>query len=472
MRDAGDCCEHAAVCVDDVLTALKNPEEFCEALRSEPFDHILKNVEEPKCHLGGDFFRDKDGTLCCSGQTCARRLLDNCKVMFGELPTPRFSPVEKGDQPEFDDSKESGPHGVQQFQSLIGAAQWLISLCRFDVAHSVMSLGRFRCAPREGHLERLQRVVGCLRKRPHGAIRFRTEIPQWEDTFGRDPVKHDWMETVCGCPPEPVDPRAPVPKGKVVRTTSFVDANLMHDAIAGRSASGIFEFLNQTPVDWFSKRQDQVETATCGSEFVVARIGTERLTDLRHTLRSFGAPLDGPAWMFGDNKSVVTSSTIPHSTLSKRWNALSHHRVREAVAGGWLRFEHVPGAENCSDILTKPLAWFAMKIFVEPLLLWKGDTADVPSEPNPEGSDTDPGHGTRDLEANHGRDSTGGASEVTRQSEAADTPARSVLWNNQCAALMTEDDQFRPRSKLQKQTRAKAHNLSLINLLFTNWLVC
>eukprot|EP00977_Amphora_coffeiformis_P012602 scaffold3161_cov146-Amphora_coffeaeformis.AAC.2 len=57
------------------------------------------------------------------------------------------------------------------------------------------------------------------------------------------------------------------------------------------------------------------------------------------------------------SKSVVTSSTIPLSTLGKRWNALSYHRVREAIAGGWLRFEHIPGTENPADVLTKSLAW-------------------------------------------------------------------------------------------------------------------
>ena len=126
------------------------------------------------------------------------------------------------------------------------------------------------------------------------------------------------METVHGCRPEEVDPVAPPPEGKPARTTSFVDANLMHDMVAGRSATGICEFPNKTPIDWFSKRQDQAETATCGSEFVAARQAAERLVDPRHTLRSFGVPLDGPAWMFGDDKSAVTSSAIPHSTLSKR----------------------------------------------------------------------------------------------------------------------------------------------------------
>ena len=44
------------------------------------------------------------------------------------------------------------------------------------------------------------------------------------------------------------------------------------------------------------------------------------------------------------------------------------HRVREAIAGGWLRFEHIPGTENPADIMTKPLPWFMLRVFVEPLL--------------------------------------------------------------------------------------------------------
>ena len=52
---------------------------------------------------------------------------------------------------------------------------------------------------------------------------------------------------------------------------------------------------------------------------------------------------------------VVTSGGIPHSTLGKRWNALSYHRVREAVPGGWVRFEHIPGAENPADIFDETI---------------------------------------------------------------------------------------------------------------------
>ena len=101
------------MCVDDAFTALKDPKAFHGALTSDPWNCLLKNVEEPKCHLGGDFFRDKDGTYCHGAQTCVKRLVENHKIMFGENPTEKHAPLEKDDKPELDESKELGPDGIQ-----------------------------------------------------------------------------------------------------------------------------------------------------------------------------------------------------------------------------------------------------------------------------------------------------------------------------------------------------------------------
>ena len=182
------------------------------------------------------------------------------------------------------------------------------------------------------------------------------------------------MHSVYGTPTEQIPHGLPPPKGKMVCTTTYVDANLLHDTVTGRSATGVLHLLNQTPIDWFSKRQGHVETATYGSEFVAARTATEQIMDLRYSLRSLGVPLDGPSRMFGDNQAVITSSTIPHSQLSKRWNALSYHRVREAVAAGIIRFHYLHSKQNPSDVLTKPLDRESAWPFIEPLLFWKGDT--------------------------------------------------------------------------------------------------
>ena len=182
------------------------------------------------------------------------------------------------------------------------------------------------------------------------------------------------MHTIYGNVTEDIPPDMPTPKGRPIRLTTFVDANLMHDLMTGRSCSGILHFLNQTPIDWFTKRQKQVETATYGSEFMAARQAIEQIMDLRYTLRMFGVPLDGPSWLLGDNHSVVTSSTLPHSTLGKCWNALSYHRCCEAVASGLVHFEYIPSKQNTADYLTKNLPHHEAWSHLMPLLFWKGET--------------------------------------------------------------------------------------------------
>jgi hypothetical protein len=221
-------------------------------------------------------------------------------------------------------------------------------------------------------VDRLKRIYGYLKRNPDGAIRFRTGIPDHESR--EPPVKYDWINSVYGPNPEELPTNMPPPLGNMFRTTTYEDANLVHCLVTGRSMSGIIHLVNQTPIQWFCKKQNVVETSTYGSEFMVARQATEQIMDLRYTLRMMGIPLDGPAWMFGDNQSVITSSNIPHSNLNKRHNALSYHRVREAISAGILYFLHIDGKLNPSDILTKFLAWAKFWPLIQPMLFWKGET--------------------------------------------------------------------------------------------------
>ena len=260
---------------------------------------------------------------------------------------------------------------------MIGALQWAVSLGRFDIHTAVMMMGSFRVAPREGHLQRLKRVYGYLRKYKHGAIRIRTGIPDYSHL--KD-VEYDWMYSVYGNVKEQIPHDIPEPLGKPVVTTTFKDANLYHDMITGRAVTGILHLLNGTPIDWFSKRQDTVETATYGSEFVAARIATDQIIDLRTTLRYLGVPIQDRAYLFGDNQSVITSSTIPHSSISKRHNALSYHRVREAIVARILRFFKIDGKDNPADILSKHCGHPQMWPHVQPLLFWMGSPSSKDGE--------------------------------------------------------------------------------------------
>lgn len=86
--------------------------------------------------------------------------------------------------------------------------------------------------------------------------------------------------------------------------------------------------------------------------------------------------------MFGDNKSVVDSSMIPHHKLHKRHNALSLHRVREAIASGIIRFFHIDSEENPADMLSKHWGYQQIWPILQPLLFWRGDVKDIKDKAN------------------------------------------------------------------------------------------
>jgi len=295
------------------------------------------------------------------------KILDNYRRIYGTWPKVAHSPLINGDHPELDTSEPLNEDDQKVCQSLIGALQWVIQIGRFDIQTAVMTLSRFRAMPRQGHLDRVKRIHGCLSKMRHATIKIRTDAPDYSSI----PVKmYDWEYSCYADAEEETPPDSPKPKGKSITVTSYFDANLYHDVISGKAVTGILHLFNQTPIDWFSKLQSTVETATFGSEHVAARTCAEQIIDLRLTLRYLGVPINGRAMVFGYNVSVVNSAAIPHSRMHKRWVALSYHRVRWAVAAGIINVYHVSSKENAADMLSKhwdlPSVWEMMK----PLLFW------------------------------------------------------------------------------------------------------
>ena len=147
----------------------------------------------------------------------------------------------------------------------------------------------------------------------------------------------------------------PTPKMKPVKVTAYFDADHASDLVTRRSVTAALIFLNSTPVKWYCKRQNTVESSTYGSELVAARITTELVMETRYKLRMLGVPVEGPSDMLGDNMSVIVNCSLPSSTLKKKHNAIAYHRVREAVAARVIRLRHVRSENNYSDPLSKAL---------------------------------------------------------------------------------------------------------------------
>ena len=87
-----------------------------------------------------------------------------------------------------------------------------------------------------------------------------------------------------------------------------------------------------------------------------------------------------PNPFLGDNRSVVTSATLPHSTLTKRHKILVFHRVREAIAAKLMAFYWIQSAYNLSDMLSKDWDHPTVYPMILKFLITRGNITLIPKE--------------------------------------------------------------------------------------------
>lgn len=110
-----------------------------------------------------------------------------------------------------------------------------------------------------------------------------------------------------------------------------------------------------SPISWYSKRQNTVETSTFSSEIIALRIATEQVEALRYKLRMFGVPLSGPARIFCDNKSVVQSTSNVEARLKKKHVSVSYGKIKSSLAASMILVYYENTSTNIADLLTKVL---------------------------------------------------------------------------------------------------------------------
>jgi hypothetical protein len=225
---------------------MKDPESLTRVLMGK-YGFKLKGTGPISYQLGAEFYRDKDGVLVISPRNYVERMISNFERMFNQKPKQASSPIEKGDHPEIDTTDELDVEGISKYQSLMGSTNWVVQLGRFDVATANMTMSGFRANPRHGHLTRVFRIYGYLRKMQQGCIRIDTSRYDFSEIKTET---YDWERTVYKGAKEMIPKNVPKPLGKVVDTVTFHDANLYHDIITGRSVTGIIHFVNRTPIDW------------------------------------------------------------------------------------------------------------------------------------------------------------------------------------------------------------------------------
>ena len=212
-------------------------------------------------------------------------------------------------------------------------------------------MSRYKTAHREGHLERVKRIYGYICRFRHFKLRFRVEEPDYSNVPAIP--DHDWEHNVYGKYEEHIAENLPEPLGKRIVLIHYVDASLVHDLLSGKAVTGVCTFYNKTPVDWYCKQQSTSETATYGAEFLSGRKCCENIIDYRAYLQYLGKPVGEMDYAWGDNESMINSSTVPEAKLHKRHNILSFHYVRSMISQGYINMQRIASKWNFSDILTK-----------------------------------------------------------------------------------------------------------------------
>ena len=222
--------------------------------------------------------------------------------------------------------------------------------------------------PREGHLKALMQIFAYLRKHHNTEMVYDPSQPEIDNAvFDRK----DWTSSEFGHLQgiEELPPKMPEPHGIGLTMIAKVDADHAADTITRRSRTGFLVYLNSALVYWSSKKQTSVESSSFGSEFIAMKQCCEYIRGLRYKLRMMGIPVEGPAYIHGDNQSVLCNTSRPDSTLKKKSQSIAFHFLREGVARDEWRTAYVNTHYNEADLLTKVLPHGEKRVkFVQNLL--------------------------------------------------------------------------------------------------------
>ena len=354
--------EYVLLYVDDVLVISENGEKVIREEIGRQWQFKESSIEKPTIYLGG---KCREVTLC-NGVVCwafsssqyVQEAVKNVEAWLKKkdrtLPKRAEAPFVPGYRPEVDVSRELGHDEASYYQSLIGILRWIVELGRVDISLEVSMMSSHLALPREGHLECLYHMFAYLKKYHNSEMIYDPTEPVIDQRAFK---RADWTYSSLSEQDrtEVLPPNMPEPRGKGFVIRCYVDADHAGDSVTRKSRTGFIVYLNNAPVYWYSKRQGSVEPSTYQAEFTAMKEATEYIRGLRYRLRMMGIPVEGPAYIYGDNQSVLANTSNPGSMLKKKCSAVAYHLVREAVARGEIITAYISTHENIADLLTKPM---------------------------------------------------------------------------------------------------------------------
>ncbi|XP_057545880.1 secreted RxLR effector protein 161-like, partial [Amaranthus tricolor] len=186
-----------------------------------------------------------------------------------------------------------------------------------DIMFSVCLCARFQANPKESHLTAVKRIFRYL----HGTKDFGLWYPSCGN-FG---------------------------------LIGFSDADYAGYKVDRKSTSGSCQFLGNSLISWYSKKQNSVALSTAEAEYIAAGACCSHILWIAQQLRDLGIDLKGiPIKCDNTSAICITKNPVQHSRT--KHIEVRHHFIRDHVEKGNISLSFIPTENQLADIFTKPLS--------------------------------------------------------------------------------------------------------------------
>ncbi|GJW68107.1 putative RNA-directed DNA polymerase [Tanacetum coccineum] len=326
IYSCGDTLLYILVYVDDIIVTCNNKGTIDNIICQIGSAFALKDLGPLNYFLSIEIVPYVSGILLSQKKYILELLqsasLSNCN--------PMSSPMVTSSSLSLDDSTAFS--NLVKYRQVVGSLQY-VTLSRPDIAFAVNKVCQYMHAPTENHWSAVKRILRYL----HGTVEHGMLIRRSSGSTLQAFTDVLWK----GNPDTSLE--------------AFSDADWAGDSDDRRSTGGFAIYLGSNLISWTARKQRTVSRSSTEAEYKALADTVAELTWLQALLNELGIRSSSTPILWCDNLGATYLSANPIFHARTKHVEIDYHFVREKVAQGDLRVQHISTHDQIADIFTKPL---------------------------------------------------------------------------------------------------------------------
>ena len=234
---------------------------------------LKDTVSPPNRYLGANVgkWQFSDGSNCCwvNGSdytvntiSLSKKPMEQNGKLFVYVKRAK-RPMQMSYRPELYVSQVLNPKESQDYQQFVVIARCIIELGRVDIIYDVSLISSHLDMQQKLHMEGLMIIFIYLDK-AYGKTNIVDPVIPKVDTSVE--TEKNWLKSIYSDDDqEEISSNTTEPLVKLMSVNFFVYSSHAGEKLTYLSHTVIIIYVNNIPIDWFSKRQNTVETSTFGA---------------------------------------------------------------------------------------------------------------------------------------------------------------------------------------------------------------